>query len=95
MSEVLDVSKKHLAFDGLTIKYSQDDGEEFIYKDYKNIKTYDNYERLLKDWTALKNIDKPSNAYTELLPIEEDLLDNETMELENTENITFNDFNEE
>ena len=72
MSEVLDVSKKHLAFDGLTIKYSQDDGEEFIYKDYKNIKTYDNYERLLKDWTALKNIDKPSNAYTELLPIEED-----------------------
>lgn len=73
-TEILDVNKKHLAFDGVTVKYSQDDGEEYVYDDYKNLKVYDNYELLLKDWTKLKEIDKPSNAYTELLPIEEDTL---------------------
>lgn len=72
INEVLDVRKKHLSFDGLSVKYNEDEGDEYSYKDYKSIKVYDNYEFLLKDWTALKNIDKPSNAYTELLPIEED-----------------------
>lgn len=74
IAEVLDIYKRHLAFDGVTIKYSQDEGEEFVYDDYKNMKAYENYDGLLKDWTVLKNQTKPSNAYTELLPIEEDTL---------------------
>ena len=72
--EVLEVRKKHLPFNGVTVKYSQEDGEEFSYNDYSTMKTYDNYESLLKDWTLLKNQTKPSNAYTERLPIEEDML---------------------
>lgn len=72
IDEILDVNKRHLPFNGLTVKYSEEEGDEYSYNDYKSIKIYDNYEFLLKDWTALKNIDKPSNAYTELLPIEED-----------------------
>ena len=74
IQEVIDVRKKHLSFDGITIKYSQEDGEEYKYDDYKNVKTYSNYELLLKDWVKLKNIKTPSNPYTELLPIEEDII---------------------
>ena len=74
ISEVLDVYKMHTSFDGIHVKYSQEDEGEFQYKEYKNIKAYENYELLLKDWVKLKDIKTPSNPYTELLPIEEDTL---------------------
>lgn len=74
MSKVLDVKKRHLPFNGFVVKYGQEDGEEFNYSDYKDLKIYDNYEFLLKDWVKLKNIKTPSDPYTELLPIEEDVI---------------------
>lgn len=72
--DILTVNKRHLDFNGLKIKYGQEDGEEFSYDQYKEMKAYDSYPPLLTDWTNLKNEDKPSNAYTDLLPIEEDKL---------------------
>ena len=72
ISEVIDVHKRHLAFDGITVKYSQDGSDEFTYNEYESMKVYENYDFLLKDWTKLKKIDKPSNNYTDRLPIEED-----------------------
>lgn len=50
---------------------------------------------VLKLYGTNFNIEPFSEGRFRLLPIEEDSLDNETMELENTENITFNDFKEE
>lgn len=70
-TEVLSVSKKHLDFNGIQIKYNSDDGEEFNYNSYKEIKLYDNYEGLLKVWSNLKK-DKSTDSYTGRTPIEED-----------------------
>lgn len=72
--DVIDVHKRHLPFDGVTIKYSTDEGDEFSYKNYKSAKAYESYESLLKDWTNLKNKKESVNAYTGKLPIEEDTL---------------------
>lgn len=74
INEVLDINKRHLPFNGLKVKYSQEDGEEFKYNDYKNLKAYENYDLLLKDWIKLKNIKTPSSSYSDLLPIEEDFV---------------------
>lgn len=71
MSEVLDVRKKHLPFDGLTVKYNNEEGDEFSYKDYSKPKVYDSYDPLLKAWTILKD-QKTTDSYTGRLPIEED-----------------------
>lgn len=72
-TEVLSVNKRHLDYNGIHIKYSNDEGEEFTYNDYKKIETYDNYEPLMKAWTILKNKTE-ADEYTGLLPIEEDVL---------------------
>ena len=72
--EVLDVYKRHLSFDGVVVKYSQEEGDEYSYEDYKSAKAYSSYQDLLKDWTKLKNQKTPTNAYTGNLPIEEDTL---------------------
>ena len=50
---------------------------------------------VLKLYGTNFNIEPFSEGRFRLLPIEEDSLDIETMELENTENLTFNDFKEE
>lgn len=71
--EVLSVSRKHLDFNGITIKYGTEDGEEFKYNSYKEAKAYSQYEPLLKEWTDLKGQTK-EDSYTGLLPIEEDTL---------------------
>ena len=73
MHEIMEIKKRHLPFDGIVVKYSEDQGEEYSYKGYNNVTVYENYTDLLKDWTKLRNITKPSNPYTELLPIEEDI----------------------
>lgn len=46
------VRKEHVSFDGLRLKYSTDDGEEFSYDDYSFVKDYDNYESILNEWTG-------------------------------------------
>lgn len=73
LTETLSVNKKHLDYNGIQIKYSNDDGEEFAYNNYKNQKVYENYEPLLKAWSILKN-NKDADEYTGRLPIEEDTL---------------------
>ena len=72
-SDILSVSKKHLGFNGIQIKYSNDEGEEFKYDVYKEMSVYENYESLLKVWSILKN-DKKTDSYTGRTPIEEDVI---------------------
>lgn len=73
IKDILSVKKQHLAFNGVLVKYSTEDGDEYNYNSYKKIKTYTNYTHLLEDWNELKK-DDTEDKYTETTPIERDII---------------------
>lgn len=56
--KVYSVKKKHISFNGLKLKYDENNGDEFEYNDYSFIKEYDNYETILKEWLSMSEWEK-------------------------------------
>ncbi len=52
LSKVYSMRKKHLSFDGITMKYSTDEGDEYEYSDYKIVNQYDSYNKILEEFSA-------------------------------------------
>lgn len=45
-STVVSVTRKHVAFNGIRVKYSTHDGDEYNYNDYHNVQVKDDYSRV-------------------------------------------------
>lgn len=46
------VTKKHIGFSGVTVKYANEEGDEFSYNDYFSMKVYDTYKSMLEEWKS-------------------------------------------
>lgn len=68
-SELLDVSKKHILYNGSKISYNTTDGTEFDYSEYSNSVLYPDYITMRSEWresnydTILKIIKDTGNFY--------------------------------
>lgn len=69
MSEILEVSKRHIAYNGTTVSYGTEDGTEFSYSDYSRAVIYPNYFAMRSAWieseydNVLKIIKETGNFY--------------------------------
>lgn len=62
IDKLVSVNRKHIPFTGITLKYSQDEGNEYDYNTYTNTSVYDNYHAIVERYHELSNT---VNAYGE------------------------------